>query len=167
MAVAVRGKRKTKTKTAVQQEKELLKKLEEITKQQQETQTDQDYERHRIQFKPLVFVKDGQITMSEMRKMNLNERLKLWKKLNKGESARFIPILQHGEAGQKSMSIEEAEVRGLLTKKVKGALYCPYCADWSFFEDFSYFGSLKCIGCGISINDFYVKTYNGLWDKKK
>lgn len=164
---AKKTKKKSTAKTAVQQEKEQIKKLLKLAEQQQqEEQRTYHYERHIIQFKPLIFEKEGQITASEMRKMSLTERMKLWKNLNKGEETRFIPILKHGEAGQKAMPFEEAEVRGLLSKKTKGALYCPYCYDWSHFQKFNYYDSHKCISCGISVNDFYVKTYNNLWEKK-
>lgn len=51
-------------------------------------------------------------------------------------------------------------------RKSKKQLYCPYCAQYRKFKAKQMNGYLtykRCTGCGISDEDFYVKTYNGLW----
>lgn len=54
-------------------------------------------------------------------------------------------------------------------EKVKGELWCPYCATWSKFGVIRGSGSSykrsRC--CGISTEDFYIKTYNNLWENMK
>lgn len=44
-------------------------------------------------------------------------------------------------------------------------LWCPYCGKWRVFNYDDYLGVDKCSICNISTSDFYVKTYNGLWNK--
>jgi Pyruvate/2-oxoacid:ferredoxin oxidoreductase delta subunit len=51
-------------------------------------------------------------------------------------------------------------------RRSKKQLYCPYCAEYRIFRSFLRDGHLsyrKCTGCGISVEDFYVKNYNKLW----
>lgn len=127
------------------------------------------FERSRIQFQTLVREKEGQITLSEYQKMPASERLALWKQLNEGETMYFISVVKPSESRTtRIMTKAEAVTRGLIAeKKPKDMLYCPYCATWSTFKRFSYLESTKCIGCGISVNDFHVKTQNGLWGATK
>lgn len=51
----------------------------------------------------------------------------------------------------------------------KGYLFCTECHDYKKFKNLpdKYGNVLKrCVECGISINDFHIKTANRLWDKK-
>jgi hypothetical protein len=48
--------------------------------------------------------------------------------------------------------------------QVKGKLYCPECGFHTTFKLDSVFGIKRCEGCGLSTNDFDVKTCNGLWE---
>lgn len=51
-------------------------------------------------------------------------------------------------------------------RKSKKQLYCPYCAQYRKFKARQKNGYLtyrRCTSCGISNEDFYVKTYNKLW----
>lgn len=53
-------------------------------------------------------------------------------------------------------------------KPPKGKLWCPYCAKWSKFKPRnmgSYFSYPRSECCGISTEDFHVKTQNKLWNK--
>lgn len=47
--------------------------------------------------------------------------------------------------------------------KEKGQLWCPYCACHRFFPLDSFRGYDRCEICGISTNDFHVKTENKMW----
>jgi DNA-directed RNA polymerase subunit RPC12/RpoP len=60
-------------------------------------------------------------------------------------------------------------------KKRKGQLWCPYCGEWHFFkfnrplklfkgQTSSY---RRCENCNMSIEDFWVKTVNKLWETFK
>lgn len=54
----------------------------------------------------------------------------------------------------------------LKKKKKRGQLYCPYCRDYRKFKPIKKKGYVtypRCVECGISNEDFYVKTYNNLW----
>lgn len=116
----------------------------------------------------LALTKEGQISKEEMRKLSISKRLELWKKLNKGEETDFIAITPP-EGLLKYRRYADVLAEGLIQEKkpVKDALYCPYCKDWSVFKKHSYLDSKKCIGCGISDNDFYVKSDNKLWGSVK
>lgn len=48
--------------------------------------------------------------------------------------------------------------------KRKGTFYCPYCGEERRFYNTEY-GSKICPICRVSDNDYYVKNYNGLWDR--
>lgn len=48
----------------------------------------------------------------------------------------------------------------------KGKLWCPYCAKWTVFKSLQMNGYMtyrRAECCGISIEDFHVKTVNKLW----
>lgn len=51
----------------------------------------------------------------------------------------------------------------------RGKLWCPYCGQWARFKlprnGESFYPRSEC--CGISTEDFYVKTYNKLWGNAK
>lgn len=51
-------------------------------------------------------------------------------------------------------------------KKKRGQLWCCYCGEWRHFKRRQMGGYLtyeRCTGCGISIEDYWVKTVNKLW----
>lgn len=57
---------------------------------------------------------------------------------------------------------EESNVK----KKKRGQLYCPYCGEYKLFKaknNNGYITYKRCTGCGISVEDFYVKKYNRLF----
>lgn len=41
-------------------------------------------------------------------------------------------------------------------------LWCPYCAQPTQFEQDHYLGVRRCVRCGISDRDFYVRASNHL-----
>lgn len=43
-----------------------------------------------------------------------------------------------------------------------GRLFCPYCNDERLYKP-DELDSLKCVVCGISTNDYFVKNANHLW----
>lgn len=45
----------------------------------------------------------------------------------------------------------------------KGTLWCPYCAAYRTYPGDEYLGIARCEICGMSTNDFHVKTFNQLW----
>lgn len=52
--------------------------------------------------------------------------------------------------------------------KIRGMLFCTECHEYRVFEDLpSDFGNVatRCPVCTMSVNDFYIKTANGLWDR--
>jgi len=48
-------------------------------------------------------------------------------------------------------------------KPAKGAAWCPYCGEEKTFVYDSYLSAVRCEGCGISTEDFYVRKYNGFF----
>jgi hypothetical protein len=48
----------------------------------------------------------------------------------------------------------------------KSWYWCPYCNQWRVFLYDEYFDRNCCNICGISDNDFYVKKYNGIWERE-
>lgn len=51
-------------------------------------------------------------------------------------------------------------------KAPRGNLWCPYESKWSKFgshKDHPSSTLARCLSCGISIEDFHVKTTNRLW----
>lgn len=57
------------------------------------------------------------------------------------------------------------------TPRGKRQLWCPYCHKWVRFKHRQMGGYLsqskKAECCGISDNDFWVKTHNKLWESLK
>ena len=108
---------------------------------------------------------DGQITMLKLRALPLEERHALWRRLNKqvGDDTLFITVLMPEELPKQMQREHPPQGKRPVGKNV---YWCCYCADWSVFEHFSYLGSHKCIGCGISTKDYYVRGANGLWKKE-
>ncbi len=51
-------------------------------------------------------------------------------------------------------------------KKNKGGkeLWCPYCIDYKTFSLDRNLDILRCILCGMSESDFYVRMYNRTWN---
>lgn len=48
----------------------------------------------------------------------------------------------------------------------KGMAWCPYCGKESLFGHDSRLNNARCMECGISEMDFYVRRFNRLWDDK-
>ena len=48
-------------------------------------------------------------------------------------------------------------------KMRKGELWCPYCARSTKFEQGRQIGLLRCVRCGITEHDYYVRCANHLW----
>ncbi len=58
--------------------------------------------------------------------------------------------------------------RCVQVKQEPGRLFCTECHDYRKFVDVTdrYELTLRCCSeCGISVNDFYIKTANGLWER--
>ena len=51
-------------------------------------------------------------------------------------------------------------------KPHKHRYWCPYCNSWRIFLWDETFCLNRCSICGISDSDYYVRKYNGLWDKE-
>lgn len=163
-------------KRAEQQQKEekrtrkRAKASEEIRTPVQEVPTierGQSFERtYSIEFKPFVREKEGQVTLSELRKLSFTDRKELWRRLNTDETTFFGIVIPSEVHITRHMTKAEAVARGLITEKKphKEALYCPYCHDWNLFRRWNDYH--KCTGCGISTNDFYTRTENNLWNAK-
>lgn len=45
----------------------------------------------------------------------------------------------------------------------QGRAWCPYCGKETEFGYDSRLDYARCMGCGISERDFYVRQHNGLW----
>ncbi|WP_156896599.1 hypothetical protein [Desulfovirgula thermocuniculi] len=43
-------------------------------------------------------------------------------------------------------------------------LHCPHCKQERIFGYDPYYDTFRCMGCGISTRDFYVRSANRLWD---
>lgn len=56
---------------------------------------------------------------------------------------------------------------GWVRRKIKGYYWCPYCATERKFRPNNRWGTHQCTVCGITTSDYWVKTYNHLWDKVK
>lgn len=48
-------------------------------------------------------------------------------------------------------------------KVSEGELYCPYCITYRNFKKGNKVGVKKCVVCGISVKNYYVRKYNKLW----
>lgn len=48
----------------------------------------------------------------------------------------------------------------------KGTAWCPYCGKEQQFGYDARLNNARCMGCGISERDFYVRRFNRLWDDK-
>lgn len=121
---------------------------------------------------PIASPKAGteRISVEAMRTLTLPERYRLWKKLNEGAET-FTPLRKELPK-QLAMRLNEAVMRGIVPKvppseRPKGTVtyYCPYCIDWSVFHTHAWSGYEKCIGCSITVKDFYVQADNDLWKK--
>lgn len=45
----------------------------------------------------------------------------------------------------------------------QGMAWCPYCGREASFGKDDRFNYVRCMECGISERDFYVRQYNSLW----
>lgn len=50
-------------------------------------------------------------------------------------------------------------------KRPKATFWCTYCQEYTKFEPKEGRSSYCCIGCGISMDDYHIKTHNKLWEK--
>ena len=75
--------------------------------------------------------------------------------------SKFKPILSKEEIPKKIQFKEIPE--GIVLKK--GEYFCPLCGRASKWASDDYYKNKRCIYCGLSDNDFWVKTVNHLWEK--
>lgn len=110
---------------------------------------------------------ERQVTVERVQKMTYQERLAMWKELNKGAGQeRFITLRKVSDLPKNmAMSKEEAVHRGIIEAKkpAKDALYCPYCVTWMPFVSQPWAGYVRCCGCSMSTMDYYIRAYNDLW----
>lgn len=106
----------------------------------------------------------GQLTMIQLHSMTIMDRHTLWNRLNQGAfgTSKFVTLLRATHL-PKRVAREDAPSGG---KPGKDVMWCCYCGDWTLFKTFSYVGSDRCIGCGISTKDYYNRSANGLWQKE-
>ena len=77
--------------------------------------------------------------------------------------SKFKPILTKEEIPKK---IEFKEIpEGLVLKR--GEYFCPLCSKASKWVSDDYYKNKRCIFCGLSESEFWVKVVNNLWDKVK
>lgn len=114
---------------------------------------------------------EGQVNYEDLTKLPVTRKDELWKQLNaEAGETHFFPLLTKEARRQlRVMRLAEAVTRELVkeTKATKSSLYCPYCVSWSKFRQSPYTGYHKCVGCGISTEDYYVKLDNHLNISKK
>lgn len=48
-------------------------------------------------------------------------------------------------------------------KAKKGYMWCPYCGTTTKTGYDAYLGCRRCLECGVTQNDYYVRRANGLW----
>ena len=56
----------------------------------------------------------------------------------------------------------------VLNKIPRGKIWCCYCGDWKKFgksKKSDLFDYDRCETCNISVEDYYEKLHNGLWQK--
>jgi hypothetical protein len=78
-----------------------------------------------------------------------------------------IIIYGGGDMANKKFVVPEYKEIDHSLPKERGALWCPYDGSWQLFEPKKKDGYLtypRCGSCGISTEDWYVKTINGLWE---
>jgi hypothetical protein len=102
--------------------------------------------------------------MAQFREMNIAERHALWQRLNTHRVDLFVPLLRKDAYSRKVVQEAPSSTSKPAYVHRGAVLWCCYCADWMVFENFTYVGSDKCIGCGISTKDFYNRGANKLWD---
>lgn len=49
----------------------------------------------------------------------------------------------------------------------RGKWWCPYCGEVTKHSNDEYLGVIRADCCGISERDYYVRSYNGLWETYK
>jgi hypothetical protein len=49
--------------------------------------------------------------------------------------------------------------------RLRGQMWCPYCAAYRHYNPDTYLGINRCEVCGISDKDYHVQDMNGLWPK--
>jgi len=58
-----------------------------------------------------------------------------------------------------------APPEGWTRRRIKRSYWCPYCATERKFYRNNVWGTDQCGVCGITTSDFWVRTYNHLWNK--
>lgn len=102
----------------------------------------------------------GQVSLIPYQKMGAVERHALWKRLNRGTPEHmFVTVLRQDALPKRVAREDSAGIK----PAGKGILWCCYCGDWTTFENFSYLGSHRCTGCGMSTKDFHIRSANHLW----
>ena len=112
--------------------------------------------------KATVKLKQLGIILEKLQSLSLEAKEVQWVVLNKA-SKEFVPLLVKGEKVRR-VTDEEALALGTAKKEdasVPKAKYCCYCAGYTVFKKDNYLGIDRCIGCGISLEDYYIKLDNG------
>ena len=110
------------------------------------------------------------IAYPQMRELTIEERLALHKEINRNKAIGYaLPIIKRSELPKHMvMRKKEAELRKLITKKptVRGVkvYYCPYCVDYMPFPPDTFSGYDRCVGCTISLKDYYTRADNDLFN---
>jgi glutaredoxin len=83
---------------------------------------------------------------------------------------KFKPILSLEERPKKVVKPfrhSELLLLGVKIKKGMNMKWCPYCAKVTKFSFDGYLGVRRCVYCGISDNDYYVKLANQTQGRKR
>lgn len=115
--------------------------------------------------KALDFVKQARLLQKQ------NPKVRIYLRVSFDDSNLYA--LHSGEILRDKDGRVLQNTRGIPMRKMnrmpqkKGELYCPECGFYNKFSLDSFLGTKRCDCCGISTNDFDVKTTNGLWETIK
>lgn len=73
----------------------------------------------------------------------------------------FLDIISKTDLEVKQVSL----TRAYPPDETQAGYWCPYCQSWEYWR-MSDGGYKLCPVCGMSDNDFHVKTYNHTWGQK-
>lgn len=104
-----------------------------------------------------------QVIRQDFDALTMTDQVLLWQRLQKqadkfGYIACLLPEARAKMLTKRLGDFSEDETAGT---GLRGQLWCPYCAAWRTFKNHNGYG--RCIACGISDVDFYVRGDNHLW----